>query len=217
MAVRSMLAGLVRAGTGGNPLLKGWQRGVSFSAAVRCEAEEVEESMKLKKGADRTNVIPVETSIKYMQSEAYQAAYGDDPVWKKYRRNFKGQFAPKQTRKTCIRGGVITTGNACPVCRDEYLVLHPANTALLKQFISPHNQAILPTSKTNICRMRQKQLTVAIQTARDTGLLTFDVPFRHYHYPEYYPPAAAADSTSTSTAADSTSTSTAATSVPPTS
>lgn len=33
---------------------------------------------------------------------AYATTYGSDPVWLHYRRNFKGQFAPPETRKTCI-------------------------------------------------------------------------------------------------------------------
>jgi small subunit ribosomal protein S18b len=86
---------------------------------------------------DRTRIIPVETSIKYIKSAAYKETYGDQPVWVPYRRNFKGQIPPKKTRKTCIRSGKISTGNPCPVCRDEYLILHPNNTELLKQFISP--------------------------------------------------------------------------------
>lgn len=33
---------------------------------------------------------------------AYQTTYGEDPVWKHYRRNYKGQFPPRKTRKRCI-------------------------------------------------------------------------------------------------------------------
>lgn len=33
---------------------------------------------------------------------AYQTTYGSDPVWMRYRRNFKGAFPPSKTRKTCI-------------------------------------------------------------------------------------------------------------------
>lgn len=40
---------------------------------------------------------------------------------------------------------MISTGNPCPICRDEYLVLDYRNVDLLKQFISPFNGAILPT------------------------------------------------------------------------
>lgn len=51
---------------------------------------------------DRSKKIPVETSVRYLKSEAYREAYGDNPVWLQYRRNFPGQWAPKKTRKTCI-------------------------------------------------------------------------------------------------------------------
>ena len=39
----------------------------------------------------------------YIFFPAYYEVYGNDPVWKPYRRNFAGQFAP-ETRKTCIVG-----------------------------------------------------------------------------------------------------------------
>lgn len=32
---------------------------------------------------------------------AYEQTYGNEPIWVKYRRNFKGAWAPK-TRKMCI-------------------------------------------------------------------------------------------------------------------
>jgi small subunit ribosomal protein S18b len=44
------------------------------------------------------------------------------------------------------RGGKISTGNPCPICRDEYLVLHHENVDLLKQFISPHTGEVLSYS-----------------------------------------------------------------------
>ncbi|XP_039288392.1 28S ribosomal protein S18b, mitochondrial isoform X2 [Nilaparvata lugens] len=134
---------------------------------------------------DRTKVIPVETSVRYMNSKAYQMTYGDEPVWVKYRRNFKGQFAPKETRKTCIRKGQIATGNPCPICRDEYLVPHETNVKLLQQFISPYNGNILKTSKTGVCRKQHIKLEIAIERAKDQGLITFDVPFRTYNYSDY--------------------------------
>jgi len=43
------------------------------------------------------------------------------------------------------RQGTISTGNPCPICRDEYLVLDHRNIDLLKQFVSPFNGGILPT------------------------------------------------------------------------
>lgn len=33
---------------------------------------------------------------------AYKQTYGEEPIWKYYRRNFKGHIPPKKTRKTCI-------------------------------------------------------------------------------------------------------------------
>jgi len=41
---------------------------------------------------DRTRVIPPDVSIKYMESVAFKAAYGDQPVWAKFRRNFPVRF-----------------------------------------------------------------------------------------------------------------------------
>lgn len=87
---------------------------------------------------DRTKIIPVETSIRYMASKAYKHTYGESPVWSLYRRNHKGAFAPRKTRKSCVRNGIISTGNPCPICRDEYLVLDQRNIKLLDQFISVH-------------------------------------------------------------------------------
>lgn len=33
---------------------------------------------------------------------AYTTTYGNDPVWKEYRRNHKGSIPSKKTRKMCI-------------------------------------------------------------------------------------------------------------------
>ncbi|XP_015604093.1 28S ribosomal protein S18b, mitochondrial [Cephus cinctus] len=136
---------------------------------------------------DRSRVIPVETSIRYLASDAYKQTYGDDPIWKLYRRNHKGLHPPKKTRKTCIRANVVTTGNPCPLCRDEYLVLDYRNTGLLNQFISPHNGAIFSYTKTGICQKKYKQLLIAIYRAKDRGIITFDLPFREYNYSEWKP------------------------------
>lgn len=149
----------------------------------KVEQETSEESVGDKK--DRIEEVPVETSIRYLKSTAYHTTYGDEPVWKQYRRNHKGAFPPMKTRKTCIRAGKISTGNPCPICRDEYLVLKAENVELLKQFISPHTGATLSTSVTGICQKRHKELLVAIEIAKDKGLITFDVPFREYDYSLY--------------------------------
>lgn len=119
-------------------------RSLHAAEALRCEkkenpeGEEEKVEEKIDPAIDRTKIIPVETSIRYLKSTAYQTAYGEQPVWAQYRRNFKGQFPPLKTRKTCVRAGKISTGNPCPVCRDEYLVLDHNNIDLLKQFISEH-------------------------------------------------------------------------------
>lgn len=87
---------------------------------------------------DRSKIIPVETSIEYLESAAFKSTYGDKKVWELYRRVHKGQLPKKQTRKTCIRGNVIAVGSPCPICRDEYLVLDYRNLGLLQMFVSPH-------------------------------------------------------------------------------
>ncbi|XP_021939941.1 28S ribosomal protein S18b, mitochondrial isoform X2 [Zootermopsis nevadensis] len=135
---------------------------------------------------DSTTVVPAETSIRYLRSEAYKETYGNEPVWIQYRRNHKGAFPPLKTRKTCIRGGIISTGNPCPICRDEYLVLHHENVDLLNQFISPHTGEVFSYSKTGLCQRRHLELLVAIEKAKDYGFITFDVPFREYDYSLYY-------------------------------
>ncbi|XP_072936420.1 small ribosomal subunit protein mS40 [Epargyreus clarus] len=134
---------------------------------------------------DRTKVIPVETSMKYMESKAYEQTYGEKPVWFLYRRNHKGGIPPKKTRKSCVRKGMISTGNPCPICRDEYLVLDHRNTKLLDQFVSQYTGQILDAFKTGLCQRKHKELLVAIERAWDQGYLTFDVPFREYDYTLY--------------------------------
>lgn len=133
-----------------SPVISIQNRSLSITSIYRCAATEqptaeaapVAEERNLtekEKSIDRTRIIPVETSINYLASDAYRQTYGDRPVWEQYRRNFKGGFAPRNTRQTCIRGGLISTGSPCPICRDEYLVLDYRNLDLLKQFISPHS------------------------------------------------------------------------------
>ncbi|KAF3421231.1 hypothetical protein E2986_06559 [Frieseomelitta varia] len=134
---------------------------------------------------DRTTIIPVEISIKYLKSSAYKKTYGEYPVWKFYRRNYKGQIPPQKTRRTCIRSGVISTGNPCPICRDEYLILDYRNIDLIKQFISEHDGRILNYNYTGLCQKAYKDLRVAVTKAKEYGLLTYDVPFRYYDYSEW--------------------------------
>ncbi|XP_015113871.1 28S ribosomal protein S18b, mitochondrial [Diachasma alloeum] len=136
---------------------------------------------------DRRKPMPVETSIRYLASEAYKETYGEAPVWKPYRRNHKGGIPPRMTRKTCVRQGIITTGNPCPICRDEYLVFDHRNTALLNQFISEYNGDVISYQKTGICQMQHKNLLIAIYRAKDYGTITFDFPMRKYNYSDYNP------------------------------
>lgn len=157
----------------------------SLGTINNCESKSEEDDKIRDESKDRTKIIPVETSIRYIKSKAYEQTYGSDPVWKLYRRNHKGAFAPPKTRKTCIRGGEISTGNPCPICRDEYLVLDPENVDLLKQFISPFTGATLSYSVTGICQRRHRELLVALEIAKDRGLIEFDVPFREYDYSLY--------------------------------
>lgn len=87
---------------------------------------------------DRSIKIDVETSMRYMRSNAFKETYGDHKVWELYRRNHKGHLPPTKTRKTCIKRNEIRTGNPCPICRDQYLVLDYTNLPLLHHFISEH-------------------------------------------------------------------------------
>lgn len=158
---------------------------------------------------DRTKIIPVEKSIEYMQSAAYQSTYGDKKVWQLYRRVHKGQFARRNNRRSCISHQVVTIGSPCPVCRDEYLVLDYRNLELLKQFISPHtgevrqtshifihyceysfvffiNLQVLPENKSGLCQKQQVELAVHLDHAYDLGLLEYQVPFREFNYADYY-------------------------------
>ncbi|XP_011506244.1 PREDICTED: 28S ribosomal protein S18b, mitochondrial [Ceratosolen solmsi marchali] len=156
--------------------------------AVKDNSFEFRKEHLIKPSSDRSFRIPVEISIKYLQSDAYKHTYGDKPVWLMYRRNFKGHFQPKKTRKTCIRNQVITTTNACPICRDEYLVLDYRNILLIKQFISPINGQLYGYEKTGLCQMQHKQLLCAIYNAKNYGTISFDPPFIKYDYTEWYKP-----------------------------
>ena len=48
------------------------------------------------------NLVDLETSMRYMESDAYKETYGDLPVWYNYRRNHKYPKPPKKTRRTCV-------------------------------------------------------------------------------------------------------------------
>ena len=102
-----------------------------------------------------------------------------------YRRNYnKGRLHAK-SRITCIRNEYITTGNPCPICRDEYLVVDYRNLKLIEQFIDDYNGRVYSTNKTGICQRQHKKLLLAIDKARDVGILKIDQPFIEYDYSKY--------------------------------
>lgn len=170
-----------------HPVVRETVRPFSVALINRCKEDPApDEEVSVKDPSkDRTKVIPLETSIRYLDSSAYTETYGSEPVWKLYRRNHKGMFPPRKTRKTCIRKGQISTGNACPICRDEYLVLKAENVKLLKQFISPYTGEILSYTTTGICQKKHMELLIAIELAKDRGLIEFDIPLRVYDYSLY--------------------------------
>merc|ERR1719239_2159853 len=66
----------------------------------RYEAES-EEDRKEKVPAKLRLEVDPQTSIRYVNSKAFEKGYMNKPVWFYYRRNHKGQFPPK-TRKNCL-------------------------------------------------------------------------------------------------------------------
>ncbi|CAF2359458.1 unnamed protein product [Rotaria sp. Silwood2] len=133
------------------------------------------------------NVTDIETSLRYMESDAYKTVYGDESVWKNYVRNRIKQRFPHYTRDFCVEEGLYIRGNPCPVCRDEYLLLDYRNIKLLKQFVNDHTGEIEPVLKTSICQAQLRNLRVALRKAYDLGLMTYEIPFRTYDYRDYYP------------------------------
>ena len=138
-------------------------------------------------GRDRSRKIPVELSMAYLDSAAYKATYGDYKVWEQYRRNYAGRLIGSRTRKSCVVEGRIETGNPCPICRDEYLVVDYKNVKLLKQFLTDYNGMVLDWKTTHVCREQYKNLMVAIEKARDYGYLDVDAHFVEYDYSKYIP------------------------------
>nr|XP_023665571.1 28S ribosomal protein S18b, mitochondrial [Paramormyrops kingsleyae] len=120
----------------------------------------------------------------YLESEEYADRYGSKPVWFNYRRNHKGGIPPQQTRKTCIRGDKIC-GNPCPICRDPNVIIHYQNVKLLQQFVHPHSGEVYEHTRTGVCMKQQKLLKKAIDSARDHGLLPFQVPFVDHSGEDY--------------------------------
>lgn len=126
-----------------------------------------------------------QTSMAYMDSDAYKEVYGDEPVWVPYRRNYKGHFKP-ETRRKCIRAGTIHTGSPCPICRDDYLVIDYRNEKLLRQLIIEETAQPFPTKRTGICQEQQRKLQLELAKAIDCGYVEAPLPFRGYDYEEYH-------------------------------
>ncbi|XP_071115683.1 small ribosomal subunit protein mS40-like [Haliotis cracherodii] len=148
------------------------------------EDADPEDDGPMERQQPRRQMVDPDTSIRYLASSSYREAYGDDPVWRHYRRNFKGSLPPR-TRKTCVRKGEIATGSPCPVCRDEFLVLDMTNVGLLEQFISPYTGEVYDYMKTGLCQTQHKKLVLEVLKARNHGLIQSAVPFRRYDYSEY--------------------------------
>ena len=138
-------------------------------------------------GRDRSRKIPVELSMAYLDSAGYKETYGDKKVWELYRRNLPGRYIHANTRKSCIIDGRIETGNPCPICRDEYLVVDYRNIKLITQFLTDYNGQVLAWNRANLCQEQYKNLRVAIDKARDYGLLDVDAHFVEYDYTKYMP------------------------------
>ncbi|BFZ05576.1 hypothetical protein BsWGS_08615 [Bradybaena similaris] len=146
-------------------------------------AEAESEAKDAEKDTTRKVVSP-ETSIRYLASEAYVQGYRGKPVWFYYRRNFKGRILPP-TRASCIRQGKMSTASPCPICRDEYLVLHYQNIKLLEQFVSPYTGEVLDSLLTGLCQKQHHQLTIEVMRAWNEGLLEMKLPTRLYDYEDY--------------------------------
>jgi len=132
--------------------------------------------------------VDLETSKKYLKSEAFALSYEGLPIWHPslYRRNFRGFSNPTETRPDCVIDGVLC-GNPCPICRDDHLVVHHENLELLKHFVEPKTGKVLSHRQTNVCMLQHSRVEIAIGRARDRGLMEMRVPFRDYDYADFYP------------------------------
>lgn len=136
---------------------------------------------------DRRVKVDYKDSIAYLESEAFKKTYGGELIWKLYRRNHKNQMPSKNTRPNCInQEGFLMTSYPCPICRDEYLVLHPLNTKLLEQFIDSHSGKTLTPYEHSLCQKQYRNLIIALHQARDLGTVKMNLPERYYNYDEYY-------------------------------
>ncbi|XP_043940415.1 28S ribosomal protein S18b, mitochondrial [Protopterus annectens] len=162
----------------GKAVAPGWYWRRPLSQSFCTATEQIEQT-----GFDTVSRYK-ERPWEYLESEEYIERYGERPVWSDYRRNHKGAIPPQKTRKMCIRGDKVS-GNPCPICRDQKLQIDYRNVKLLQQFVSPYTGIILDATRTGVCRKQHKNLTKAIQTARECGLLQFSIPFTELKTEDY--------------------------------
>ncbi|XP_067930811.1 small ribosomal subunit protein mS40-like [Watersipora subatra] len=166
-------------------------RGTLLSYQLRhsycTEEDEVDKSTEVTDKRQSYTPVDVETSIKYLESDAYAETYGDQPVWFHFRPNHPTGRPRERTRRTCVRGGHYSTGQPCPICRDDHLVMDYRNVKLLKQFLTPNEVTIHVPFKTQICQMQHKKLLIALEKAKESGMLEDkNLEFRSYDYSQYY-------------------------------
>lgn len=65
------------------------------------------------------------------------------------------------------------------------MVVDYRNLELLKQFIDDYNGSIYSSKKTGVCQRQYGKILIAIDKARNFGLLTLDQPFVEYDYEKY--------------------------------
>jgi len=164
-----------------------WSNNFSTSGSLKEEDHVSWRTKKTQDGRNRSREIPVELSMAYLESAGYKSTYGDKKIWELYRRNIAGRKTASRTRKSCVIDGRIETGNPCPVCRDEYLVVDYRNVKLLKQFLTDYNGKVLGWETTHVCQEQYKNYRVAIEKARDYGYLDVDAEFVEYDYTKYMP------------------------------
>ncbi|XP_035683484.1 28S ribosomal protein S18b, mitochondrial-like [Branchiostoma floridae] len=143
-------------------------RSLSRTSVVMCDAEEE----NVEEGASKESELPVvtwEESVRYLQSSEFAERYNGREVWWDYVRNHKGSVPPQKTRKTCIRARRIATGNPCPICRDQNLVVDYRNVELLQHFICPHTGEMHNVLRTGVCQKKHRLLIKEIEKAKDHG------------------------------------------------
>ncbi|XP_070995627.1 small ribosomal subunit protein mS40-like, partial [Oncorhynchus clarkii lewisi] len=114
----------------------------------------------------------------YLESEEYIEHYGTSPVWSNYRRNQKGGIPPQKKRNTCIVG--VTAVVLCVLVMKTFLhkVTSGSRPTLFVRFEVTKVAHLYCYSTFLSRRVRNRKINSnqAIGTARDHGLLPFQVP-----------------------------------------